>query len=398
VRASLQVGQIALSLVLLFTAGLFVRSLKDIQRLDLGYDRERVLAVDVSFPRPDSATKDALASRVLAEQARYEDLRARFERVPGVARASIAFASPLSAVIILAVRVPGRDSLPAASGGRPLVTSAGPRYFETVGTRILRGRGFVAADAADIVPVVILNKTMAELIWPGADAIGRCIMLSAAPDAPCARVVGVVQDVHHMSLKEPALAQCYIPWGQDKRFVDGSLLLVRARGEARALVPALKTVLRSTVPGLRSVDIETLEQVLDPQIRPWRVAATLFGLFGTIVITVAAIGLFSVVSYLVTQRTHELGVRIALGAQRGHILTHTMGSGLRTAAMGIVAGGALSLAIAPLVQPLLFDNGARDPVLLGVLGAGLLGVSAAASLWPSWRATRVDPLIALRAE
>jgi putative ABC transport system permease protein len=396
-RASLQVVQLALSLVLLFTAGLFVRSLRDIRHLDLGYDRERVLAVTISFPRADSGTTPNTDASVTTAQARYEDLRQRFASVPGVARTSIAFSSPLSAVNISRIRVPGLDSLPG-KGSFALVTGAAPGYFETVGTRILRGRGFVAADGFGTVPVVVVNETMARTLWPGADAIGRCVVVGIAQGDTCARVVGVAQDVHQMTLKEDALSQCYVPWGQDRRFVQGSVLLVRSQVDASTLTPALTAVVRRSAPGIRSLEIKTFEELLDPQVRPWRVGATLFGLFGAIVVAVAAIGLFSVVSYLVTQRTHELGVRIALGARRGQVVRLIMGGALRTAIVGAVAGGALSVLIGPVIEPLLFDNRARDPVLLSMVATGLLVVAVAASLWPAWRATRVDPLLALRAE
>lgn len=398
-RAALQVVQLALSLVLLFMAALFGRSLWDIRHLDLGYDRDHVATVDVSFPRPDSATQDAAARSVLTAQGRYEDLRAQFERLPGVASASVAFGSPLSSVILLRIRVPGLESLPPTKGGTALVTDAARGYFETVGTRMLRGRGFTANEGFGTEPVVIVNRTMAETIWPGADAIGRCLVLAGVNGNACARVVGIAQDVHHMMLKEEPYSQVYVPWGQDRRGIEGSVLLVRTRDDdARTVVPALNNILRSALPGLQSVEIKTFEEMLDPQLRPWRVGATLLGLFGVIVVAVAAIGLFSVVSYLVTQRTHELGVRIALGAQRRDVLSLIMGSGLRTAIAGEVVGSAVTVAISPLVQPLLFDNRAWDPVMLTAIAAGLLVVAAAASVWPAWRATRVDPLLALRAD
>jgi len=397
-RASLQVVQLALSLVLLFTAGLFVRSLRDIQHLDLGYDRERVLAVDVAFPRPDSGAAPAEDASTMAARARYEDLRARFERVPGVASASIAFSSPLSAVNITRLRVPGLDSLPSGKGGVALLVAAAPDYFETVGTRILRGREFEAGDGPGAEPVVIVNETMARTLWPGADAIGRCVVLAVANAEACARVIGIAQDVHHMTLKEDAFSQCYVPWGQNPRFLGGSVLLVRGQADATTLVPVLTDVVRHSAPGVRSLQIRSFEELLDPQVRPWRVGATLFGLFGGVVVIVAAIGLFSVVSYLVTQRTHELGVRIALGAQRGQVLRLIMSGALRTAIVGAVIGGALSVVIGPAIQPLLFDNAARDPLLLSAVAMGLLVVAVASSAWPAWRATRVDPLLALRSD
>jgi predicted permease len=397
-RASLQVVQLALSLVLLFTAGLFVRSLRDIEHLDLGYDRDRVLAVDVSFPRPDSGVATGPGGGVLPARARYEGLRAQLERVPGVARASIAFSSPLSAVNITKLRVPGVDSLLSGKGGMALLVAAAPHYFETVGTRILRGRGFAESDVSGAEAVVVVNETMARTLWPGADAIGRCVVLGVADADACARVVGIAQDVHHMTLKEDALNQAYVPWGQSPRFLQGSVLLVRGPADASTLVPALTDVVRRGAPGARSLQIRSFEELLDPQVRPWRVGATVFGLFGAIVVVVAAIGLFSVVSYLVTQRTHELGVRIALGAQRGQVLRLIMGGALRTAVVGAVIGGTLSVVIGPAIQPLLFDNAARDPLLLSAVAIGLLVVAVVASAWPAWRATRVDPLLALRSD
>jgi ABC-type antimicrobial peptide transport system permease subunit len=176
------------------------------------------------------------------------------------------------------------------------------------------------------------------------------------------------------------------------------VLLVLGQNDATALLPALTEVVRRSTPAVRSLQIRSFEELLDPQVRPWRVGATVFGLFGAIVVVVAAIGLFSIVSYLVTQRTHELGVRIALGAQRGQVLRLIMGGALRTAIVGAAIGGALSVAIGPAIQPLLFDNAARDPLLLSAVAIGLLVVAVAASVWPAWRATLVDPLLALRSD
>ena len=397
-RASLQVVQLTLSLVLLFTAGLFVRSLRDVQQLDLGYDRDRVLAVDISFPRPDSGATANGDAGTMATRARYEDLLTRFERVSGVASASIAFSSPLSAVNITKLQIPGRDSVPSGKDGMALLVAAAPHYFETVGTRILRGRGIEERDVSGAEPVVVVNETMARALWPGEDAIGRCVVLRVAKADACARVVGIARDVHQMTLKEDALNQAYVPWGQDRRLVGGSVILVRGQSDASRLIPALTDVVRRSAPGVQSLQIRSFEELLDPQVRPWRVGATVFGLFGAIVVLVAAIGLFSVVSYLVTQRTHELGVRIALGARRGQVLRLIMGGALRTALIGAVLGGTVTVAIGPALQPLLFDNTGRDPLLLAAVAIGLLVVAIVASAWPAWRATRVDPLLALRSD
>lgn len=290
------------------------------------------------------------------------------------------------------------DSLPPTEGGIALVTDAAPGYFETVGTSIRRGRAFTTNEGFGTEPVVIVNEELAETIWPGVDAVGRCLVVAGVNEDACAQVVGIAQNVHQMRLKEDAISQVYVPWGQNRPGIEGSVLLVRATDDddPRSVVPALIHVLRRAAPELQSVEIETFEELLDPQVRPWRVGATLFGLFGMTVVAVGAIGLFSIVSYLATQRTHELGVRIALGARRGHVLSLVMGSGLRIAIAGTVVGSAVSIAIGPFLQPLLFDNRARDPWNLITVAAGLLVVAAVASLWPSWRASRVDPLQALR--
>ena len=396
-RAALQIVQLALSLVLLFTAGLFVKSLWDIRRLDLGYDRERVLAVDIAFPRSDTGSQDAAVRDRAAARVRYEDLRARFARLPGVAAASIAFSSPLSAIEILRVHVPGLDSLPPSKGGRAIASNVAPGYFETVGTRLVEGRTFTQRDVEGAESVIIISKTMATTIWPGAGAIGHCAVIGGK-NGGCARIVGVVQDVHHMALKEPALSQVYIPWGPDQGSIEGSVLLVRVRDDPSRVSREVTDVLRNAAPGMQSVEIKTFDELLDPQVRPWRVGALLFGAFGAIVVLVSAIGLFSVVSYLVTQRTHEFGVRIALGARNAQVLRLVIVRGLRTAITGALVGAVVSVAIAPIIQPLLFDNGARDPTLLVGVTVGLLVVAAMASAWPAWRATRVDPLLALRSD
>ena len=396
-RASLQIAQLALSVVLLFTAGLFVRSLRNVRQLDLGFDRDRVLAVIASYPRADVKTPADQIANAERERARFSDLRERIARIPGVANTGISVGTPLFSLYKFGIRIPGIDSLPADVSG-PFVSNVTPGYFETVGTRIVRGRGFVANEGVGTEPVVVINRTMAETLWPGVDPIGRCIVRLGIAGEPCARIVGIAANVHRMKLTEDVAMQYYVPYGQDPRVTDASVLLIRTNRDPSTVVPQITDVLRQAAPNARSGSVETLEQALDPQVRQWRVGVTLFTLFGLIVTAVAAIGLFGVVSYLVAQRTHELGVRIALGAQRSHVVVLVMGSGVRAALVGSVVGGVVSFAIAPLIQPLLFANQARDAIMLLVVAGCVLGVAGLATLWPSWQATRVDPLLALRAD
>jgi len=189
--------------------------------------------------------------------------------------------------------------------------------------------------------------------------------------------------------------QYYVPLGQESG-IGGLALLVRPHGDAAAYASTLRSGLSRTAPNARFVEVTTLESKLDPQTRPWRVGATLFGLFGVLALIVAAAGLFSVLSYLVSQRRHELGVRLALGALPRDVIGLVLRGALRMSIAGIVIGGAVCFAAAPLLQPMLFETSGRDVPTLAVVAVVLLAAALIAALMPSWRAARVDPLIALR--
>lgn len=210
-------------------------------------------------------------------------------------------------------------------------------------------------------------------------------------------MVGVAQDAIQWKLREQPPLRYYVPYGQEES-ISGPLLLVRPTGDADDFVNTVRAVVAHEAPDATGVRVRTLAEELDPQVRPWRVGAQMFGLFGVVALVVAAVGLFSVLSYLVVQRTHELGVRIALGARPSHVLRLVVRGAISTSALGVVAGAAVSFALAPLVQPSLFETPARDPALLAVVSMVLLATAVLAAVIPSWRASRVDPLTALRTE
>jgi predicted permease len=320
----------------------------------------------------------------------------RIRRLPGVEHASSAIGTPFRGSYAGFLRVPGRESLPKLPGGGPWISAVAPDYFATVGTRILRGRAFEPTDRPDGERLVIVSETMAKALWPGKEGIGECIIVGAK-ETPCARVVGIAQDAHRLWVREEPAMQYYVPLGQERHY-GGRLLLVRPRGDASALIPTLRRELHGLDPSLQDVDIRYLQDRLDPQIRPWRLGATMFGIFGALALIVAAVGLYSVVAYTVTQRTHEFGVRMALGARSGDILRLVVRQGTMTALIGTAIGIALALAAGRFIQPLLFKTSARSPVILATVAGILVVVAIVASLIPAWRAKRVDPVVALRAD
>ena len=394
-RTALVLAQTALSVALLVGAGLFVRSLQRVGKVPLGLEPERVLAADIDWPSmgaiADSARALERARRDRAIDGVLAGLRAR----PDVDDAAIAIGTPFHSRFGVPIRADGWDSLPRLPGGGPYVSAVTGGYFATVGTRLLRGRAFSDADR-DGARVAIVNRTMARVLWPGRDALGQCLYLGPR-DAPCARVVGVAEDAHREGLRDRDAMQVYLPVGQE-RGMGGRMVLVRPRGDPAAAAPTVRRALTDALPGVLLVSVATLQDALDPEIRPWRTGALLFGLFGALALLVAALGLYSVVTYTVAQRRHEFGVRAALGALPRDVLALVMRQGLATALAGCAAGLLLALAAGRFLAPLLFETSPRDPLVLAVVAAAMVGTALIASIAPARRAARVDPALALRAD
>jgi hypothetical protein len=268
-------------------------------------------------------------------------------------------------------------------------------YFATMGTRLLRGRVFTEQDRAGSERVAIVNNTMARTYWPGRDPLGECLLIQ---DLPCARIVGVVADARRYRLREDPHMHYYVPRGQETS-IGGTTLLVRpVTGEAEALTEPVRRALLELDPGLGYVQAQSVQEIIDPQVRPWKLGVSVFGLAGVLALVVAAVGLYSVLSYLVEQRTQELGVRIALGARAGSIVRLVLRDSLAMTLLGIAAGAALALVAGRFLQALLFETSARDPVVLVTVAASLILVAVLASVLPALRANGVDPMEALRAE
>jgi hypothetical protein len=281
----------------------------------------------------------------------------------------------------------------------PFMVSSTPSYFETVGLRILRGRTMAGGDVDGAPAEVVVNEAMARLAWPGRDPIGRCMHFGSREN-PCYAVVGVVEDARWDAVIETQpRAQYYVPLGNlPTQGLTGRVLIVRAEpGLAGQIAREVQNALREAFP-TANASAHAMTERLEPEYRPWRLGATLFLAFGFLALLVALVGIYSSVSYGVSQRTHEFGVRSALGAQVRTIIGQVVAEGLRTVALGVVLGIALALAAGRLLAAMLYGIAPGNPVVLLLVAGCLLVVAAIAAAVPAWRAGRVDPMTALRVE
>jgi predicted permease len=401
VRGLLMMAQAALAMLLLVGAGLFVRSLDRVRGLDLGLRPERVVWLAPRWPRIPETTTPADRTREETRRDMFANgVLERIQAAPGVEHAAVTIGMPFGTTMSITLRIPGRDSLPHLPGGfrDPDVSVASPDYFATMGTRLLRGRTFSATDGFGTERVAIVSETMAKTLWPGGNALGECLLIGGGvPQPDCSRVVGIVQDVRRSRIHEDPLMHYYVPFGQVPK-LTGSELVVRPRGEAAASITTLRALVREADPSITYVDAGTLQDRIDPQIRSWRIGAMMFSLFAVLALIVAAVGTFSLVSYLVEQRRHEIGVRVALGARAIDVVTLMLQGAIGISAAGVAVGAVIALAAGRLIQSLLFETSAQDPAVIGSVAFVLISVSIVASVLPALRARRVDPITALRDE
>ena len=383
-RTMLLVVQAAVSVVLLVGAGLFVRSLRNVHALELGYDPERVLLVmpDLRSVRLDSAGERSFNERILASA---QDLR-------GVEAASFTVMIPFWRTWSENITVPGMDT--SQVRGEWLMNAVTPDYFRAMGTAIVRGRGIAAGDRAGGEPVAVASRSAARAIWGDADPIGKCVRFGS-DTTPCHTIVGVAADIRR-DFREGPGRHFYLSSAQ--RSMREPALLLRMRGDAAGHSERIRREMQSRMPGDAFVRVTPMAEVVAPELRPWRLGATMFTLFGGLALLVAAVGLYSVVSYGVAQRTHELGVRIALGARARDVVRLVVGEGMRTTVLGLVIGLAGALLAGRWVASLLYEVSPRDPLTLGGVMLALVLLAVIASLAPAVRAAKTDPNVALRAD
>ena len=385
-RHLLVVSQVALSLLSLVAAGLFLRSLREAQSIDTGFETRGVLVMNFNLGREGYTPERG--------QLFYQQVVDRMAEVPGVQHAAIAQNPPLAGGFLRSVFPEGMDT---TAQNRILVqvntVSAG--YFETIGIPVVRGRGFNSADVAGAPTVVVINQTMAERFWPGQDAIGKRFKFFG--DEAFTTVVGVARNAKYNGVAEDPIPFIYQPLRQN--YTPQAALHVRSAGEAASLAAPVRRLVQEIDPTLAVFNIRTLEDQVAQSLAPLRINVIVLTTFGVLALLLASIGLYGVASYSVTQRTREIGVRMALGAQPSSVLGMVLGRGLLLVGIGLAVGLAAALGLASVMPPELLPNvSARDPLTLVVTSATLGLVAVVATLVPARRATKIDPLLALRSE
>ena len=384
-RIGLLVLQATLSVVLLVGAGLFVRSLRNVQNTRLGYDVEPVMLVNLNMRgvKLDSVATIALRQRLLATA----------KSIPGVENASLQITMPFWSQWSMGLYVAGIDTVSRL--GQFDLNAVSPEYFATFGTRILRGRGITEQDTPNAPKVAVVSDAMGKVLWPGKDPIGQCMKVQA-DTMPCTYVVGIAENIKEQSLAADSGYFYYLSSAQFNPNTGG--MFVRTRGEATKFQEGVRRRLQKEMPGSSYITITPLREILGSQTRSWQLGATMFVAFGVLALALAAIGLYSVIAYNVAQRTHELGVRRALGAQASDVVRLVVTDGLRLAAVGVGIGVAGALWAGKWVKPLLFNVSPTDPWVFVIVATTLVAVALAASWIPAVRASRVDANVALRTE
>lgn len=396
-RSALIVTQAALSVVLLVGAGLFVQSFRRAVTLDLGIETDRLIAfsldhMPVGFDPRDSV---AMAREIARRDAFYPMMLERLRAWPEIEAVASSPNLPFVDTDEYPIRLPGRDTIPALPGGGPWVAMVSPEYFAAVRTPILQGREFTAGDHAGTAPVVVVNETAARVLWPGRNALGQCVIVSDAEH--CATVIAVAADTRRSSLRDQPAIQVFVPSAQ-QRVGGDPRLIVRARGDVGRVISRVREELLRLDPSILYVYVDLPHEEVVRQARPWRLGTVIFLLFGILALVVAAFGLYSVMSYVVTQRTQEMGVRMALGAQPRDIAWLTLSGGLSVVGLGMAVGLVLALVGSRRLAPLLFETSPADPIVLGGAIVVMTLVAVVAALVPALRARRIDPIEALRLE
>ncbi len=384
VGKALMVGQVALSLVSLITAGLLLRSLQHAYAIDPGFETQRM---GIALISPGQAGY----TRASSEQF-YRDVRARLAGIPGIASATWATHMPLFARPSRSVTVEGREERDRVGAMMTIVNAIDIDYFATTGIAIASGRDFTDADRDGSLPVAIVNETLAARAWPGLDPLGRRLRLGS--DATMVQVVGIARTVSYGSLGEAPQPCVYLPLSQ--AFSDAAVLYISTDGDPAGVLSTMQREVRAIDAHIEVSDVRTIHTVIGNSLFGATIGVGLLSLFGLIALGLASLGLYAAMAHAVRQRQREIGVRMALGARRATVLHLVLRQGITLVAVGMVVGIGASTAVGMLLSGVLFGVTAVDPI--SVVGASvvLAVVATTACLLPALRASRLDPLAALR--
>lgn len=384
-RHALVVTQVALSMVALISAGLFVRSLRDAYKANPGFDPHNILLVAFD---PFLSGYDETRGREF-----YSRLVERVSTTPGIQSATLARRLPFTGDGIAFANVTIDGYAPAKDEDMRLnYETVGPLYFETMRIPLLRGRDFDERDQDSAPGVVIINETMAQRYWPQGDALGKRLKLTKG----WLQVVGIAKDVKNRSLTEAPQPFLYVPLLQDYR--SNMILVTRTVIEPEKMLHAIQTEVAALDPQIPMFDVKTLEEHIGVSLFLQRMAATLLSIFGLLALSLAALGLYGVMAYAVSQRTREMGIRIAVGATQGNVLKLILGQGLLLCVVGMTGGLIIASVVTRFSVHLLYGVTATDPTTFTSVALVLVAVTLLACYLPARRATQIDPMIALRIE
>ena len=388
IRNILVVAEVALSLILLVGAGLLIRSFSRLQNVNAGFVSQNAIAISLALPQlkfPADDDRRRFVDRSLAE----------ISTIPGVETVGVSHSVPLINDYVVAVLVEGR---PKPGPGERLSTNyyaVTSGYFKAMGISLKRGRTFTPQDAKDSPRVAIVSESFVNRIFPDEDPIGKRVQLTQGPDA-WREIVGIVGDVKQYGLDQETTLQAYEPYTQMP--FSSITFIVRSTGEPSVLFQSIRSHLRAVDKDQPLTSMKRLDQIVSESTGQRRFSAVLLTAFAGVALVLATVGLYGVMAYLVTQRTHEIGLRMALGAPRANVFQLIVGQGLMLTAFGLVIGLAGALVLTRLMSVMLYETSATDPLTFASISIALAFVSLFATYLPARRAMQVDPIVALRYE
>jgi predicted permease len=384
-RSTLVISEVALACLLLVGAGLLLRSFLRVLNVDLGFNPSRAAAMQTDLPA--ASNKDQLIQRANVLKSEID----RVSALPGVESVGIADMLPLDRNRQWGLQSVGRYHAKDADTGA-LVYLITPGYLQAMGMRLRSGRDFSWQDTPDTEPVIMVNEAGARREWPGEDPIGK--LADGAGSKP-ARVIGVIADVRESTLEENSSPEIYVPMTQNSD-VEGATLIVRSHLDTNSLASSVLATLRSIDPSQPATDFRPLQPLVDHSVSPRRFLVLLVTIFATLGAFLAALGIYGVISYSVTQKTQEIGVRMALGASRGRVRRDVLLQTLRLAITGLIVGTIASFGAVRLMASLLFATSPWDPLAYSAVAASIIAIALLSGYLPARRASRIQPMTALR--